>query len=158
MLDRVALLLYRQPRFEPRPQHEFADALEDLRLGVNIIETQSVAPSMSKPAQDALAAMFLPIALILYNNSLNDKIQLDKELAKMLMICVCMACNIGGFGSPSGGARNVIMMTYLEDMFNINIGYGEWILYGMPFFVVISDQPFSCQRPAWPGEKNRPAP
>jgi uncharacterized membrane protein YccC len=33
MLDRVALLLYRQPRFEPRPQHEFADALEDLRLG-----------------------------------------------------------------------------------------------------------------------------
>ncbi len=44
MLDRVALLLYRQPRFEPRPQHEFADALEDLRLGVNIIETQSIAP------------------------------------------------------------------------------------------------------------------
>ena len=44
MLDRVALLLYRQPRFEPRPQHEFADALDDLRLGVNIIETQSMAP------------------------------------------------------------------------------------------------------------------
>src|SRR5215475_1817607 len=55
MLDRVALLLYRQPRFEPRPQHEFADALEDLRLGVNIIETQSIASTMSKPAQDALA-------------------------------------------------------------------------------------------------------
>ena len=51
-------VLYRQPRFEPRPQHEFADALEDLRLGVNMIETQSMAPSMSKPAQDALAAMF----------------------------------------------------------------------------------------------------
>jgi uncharacterized membrane protein YccC len=62
MLDRVALLLYRQPRFEPRSQHEFADALEDLRLGVNIIETQSVAPSMSKPAQDALAAMFPSLA------------------------------------------------------------------------------------------------
>ena len=42
MMDRVALLLYRQPRFEPRPQHEFADALEDLRLGVNMIETQSI--------------------------------------------------------------------------------------------------------------------
>ena len=62
MLDRVALLLYRQPRFEPRPQHEFADALEDLRLGVNIIETQSVASAMSKPAQDALAAMFPSLA------------------------------------------------------------------------------------------------
>jgi uncharacterized membrane protein YccC len=58
MMDRVALLLYRQPRFEPRPRHEFADALEDLRLGVNMIEAQSMAPGMSKPAQDALATMF----------------------------------------------------------------------------------------------------
>jgi uncharacterized membrane protein YccC len=62
MLDRVAQLLYRQPRFEPRPQHEFADALEDLRLGVNMIETQWIAPAMSKPAQDALAAMFVGLA------------------------------------------------------------------------------------------------
>jgi uncharacterized membrane protein YccC len=62
MLDRVALLLYRQPRFEPRPQHEFADALEDLRLGVNIIETRSIAPNMSESAQQALAAMFAGLA------------------------------------------------------------------------------------------------
>jgi uncharacterized membrane protein YccC len=62
MMDRVALLLYRQPRFEPQPQHEFADALEDLRLGVNMIETQSIAPTMSKSAQDALAAMFASLA------------------------------------------------------------------------------------------------
>jgi uncharacterized membrane protein YccC len=62
MMDRVALLLYRQPRFEPRPQHEFADALEDLRLGVNMIETLSVLPSMSKPAQDAMTTMFASLA------------------------------------------------------------------------------------------------
>src|SRR5499427_3819322 len=62
MLDRVALLLYRQPRFEPRPRHEFADALADLRLGVNMIETQAMAPGMSKPAQDALAPMFVGLA------------------------------------------------------------------------------------------------
>src|SRR5260370_5303989 len=63
MMDRVALLLYRQPRFEPRPQHEFADALEDLRLGVNMIQTRSIAPTMSKRAQDALAAMFASLAV-----------------------------------------------------------------------------------------------
>jgi uncharacterized membrane protein YccC len=62
MLDRVALLLYRQPRFEPRPQHEFADALEDLRLGVNIIETRSLASEMSARAQEAIAAMFAGLA------------------------------------------------------------------------------------------------
>jgi uncharacterized membrane protein YccC len=57
MMDRVALLLYRQPRFEPRSRHEFADALEDLRLGVNMIETQSMASAMPQPAQDALKTM-----------------------------------------------------------------------------------------------------
>ena len=62
VLDRVGLLLYRQPRFEPHPQHEFADALEDLRLGVNIIETRSVAPSMPERAQEALTAMFDELA------------------------------------------------------------------------------------------------
>jgi hypothetical protein len=62
MLDRVALLLYRLPRSDQRPQHEFADALNDLRLGVNIIETRSTAPHMSEPAQRALAAMFGDLA------------------------------------------------------------------------------------------------
>jgi uncharacterized membrane protein YccC len=62
MLDRVALLLYRQPRFEQLPQYQFADALEDLRLGVNIIEMRSIAPTLSDEAQEALAAMFAGLA------------------------------------------------------------------------------------------------
>jgi anion transporter len=59
------------------------------------------------------------------------------ELGKMLMITVAMACNIGGFGSPSGGARNVIMMTYLNDMFGVDIGYFQWMTYAMPFVFVM---------------------
>jgi uncharacterized membrane protein YccC len=84
MLDRVALLLYRQPRFEPRPQHEFADALEDLRLGVNMIETQSIAPSMSKPAQDALAAMFPSLAAHFRALARGRVERLDEELLRKI--------------------------------------------------------------------------
>jgi uncharacterized membrane protein YccC len=62
MLDRVGLLLFRRPRFEARPTHEFADALGDLRLGVNIIETRSMAPNMSVAAQETLTAMFAALA------------------------------------------------------------------------------------------------
>ncbi len=96
-----------------------------------------ITPSASFISDHALAAIFLPIGLILYNNSLSSKVPEDKELAKLLMITIAMACNIGGFGSPSGGARNVIMMTYLEDMFGITVGYGQWILYGMPFVLIM---------------------
>ncbi|MBN2242843.1 MAG: DASS family sodium-coupled anion symporter [Acidobacteria bacterium] len=96
-----------------------------------------IAPAASFISDHALAAIFLPIGLILYHNSLTGKNREDPELAKMMMITIAMACNIGGFGAPSGGARNVIIMTYLEDMFGISIGYGQWILFGMPFVLIM---------------------
>ena len=68
-----------------------------------------IAPAAGFISDHALAAMFLPIAIALYNNSLSDSIPRDPELAKMLVIGIAMACNIGGFGFPSGGARNVLV-------------------------------------------------
>lgn len=96
-----------------------------------------IAPAASFISDHALAAIFLPIAIILYTNSLSVERPQDLELAKMLMITIAMACNIGGFGSPSGGARNVIIMTYLEDMFGITMGYAQWIVFGMPFVLIM---------------------
>ncbi|HKI81414.1 MAG TPA: SLC13 family permease, partial [Pseudodesulfovibrio sp.] len=96
-----------------------------------------IAPLAAFISDHALAAMFLPIGMLLYQNSLTDEIPEDKELAKMLMISIAMACNIGGPGAPSGGARNVIMMTYLTDMFGMDIGYAQWIMYCFPFVIVM---------------------
>jgi len=62
MLDRVGLLMFRRPRFEPRPTHEFADALADLRLGVNIIETRSMARQVSPERRQKMAGMFGELA------------------------------------------------------------------------------------------------
>ncbi len=104
---------------------------------VTLVMILVISPAASFISDHALAAIFLPIGIILYSNSLSGKISEDKELAKMMMITIAMACNIGGFGSPSGGARNVIMMTYMEDMFGISVGYGQWILYGMPFVLIM---------------------
>jgi anion transporter len=85
----------------------------------------------------ALAAMFLPIGILLYQNSLTREVPEDPELAKLLMITIAMACNIGGPGALSGGARNVIMVTYLNDMFGMDIGYLQWMIYCMPFVLVM---------------------
>ena len=76
-----------------------------------------ISPLAAFISDHALAAMFLPIGMLLYQNSLTREIPEDPELGKILMISIAMACNIGGPGAPSGGARNVIMMTYLNDMF-----------------------------------------
>ena len=96
-----------------------------------------ITPLAAFISDHALAAMFLPIGMLLYQNSLTDEIPEDPELAKMLMIAIAMACNIGGPGAPSGGARNVIMMTYLTDMFGLDIGYFQWIIYCFPFLIIM---------------------
>ncbi len=96
-----------------------------------------ISPAAAFISDHALAAIFLPIAIILYNNSLTRDHPSDPELGKLLMITIAMACNIGGFGSPSGGARNVIMMGYMEDMFGISMGYAQWMLYALPFVIIM---------------------
>ena len=96
-----------------------------------------ITPLAAFISDHALAAMFLPIGMLLYQNSLTPETPEDPELAKVLMIGIAMACNIGGPGAPSGGARNVIMMTYLTDMFGFDIGYFQWITYCFPFLFVM---------------------
>jgi len=95
-----------------------------------------ITPLAAFISDHALAAMFLPIGMLLYQNSLTDEVPEDPELAKMIMIAIAMACNIGGPGAPSGGARNVIMITYLNDMFGYDIGFFQWMTYCFPIIVV----------------------
>jgi len=104
---------------------------------VTLVMIAVIAPLASFISDHALAAIFLPIAIILHRGSQARGESMDMELGKMLVITVAMACNIGGFGSPSGGARNVIMMSYLNDMFGMDIGYFTWITYAMPFVLVM---------------------
>nr|WP_321402658.1 DASS family sodium-coupled anion symporter [uncultured Desulfobacter sp.] len=96
-----------------------------------------ITPLAAFISDHALAAMFLPIGMLLYQNSLTDEVPEDMELAKLMMISIAMACNIGGPGAPSGGARNVIMMTYLADMFGVDIGYFQWVTYCFPFLFIM---------------------
>ena len=96
-----------------------------------------ISPLAAFISDHALAAMFLPIGMLLYQNSLTRENPDDPELGKILMISIAMACNIGGPGAPSGGARNVIMMTYLNDMFGMDIGYFQWIIYCFPFVLMM---------------------
>lgn len=96
-----------------------------------------LAPASSFISDHALAAMFLPVGILLYETSVREHGQGDPELAKLLMITICMATNIGGFGAPSGGARNVIVMGYLEEMADVSIGYGRWLLMAMPFVLLM---------------------
>jgi sodium-dependent dicarboxylate transporter 2/3/5 len=96
-----------------------------------------IAPLTMFMSDHALAAMFLPVGILLYTASTASANNDDPELAKMLMITIAMACNLGGSLAPSGAARNIIMMSYVEDMFGIQMGFGQWIVYCVPYLIFV---------------------
>ncbi|HSN54292.1 MAG TPA: DASS family sodium-coupled anion symporter [Candidatus Sulfomarinibacteraceae bacterium] len=96
-----------------------------------------IAPLTMFMSDHALAAMFLPIGIMLYTTATAAVGDDDPELGKMLMITIAMACNLGGSLAPSGAARNIIMMGYAEDMYGITIGFAQWMIYCVPFLFFV---------------------
>ncbi|MBN1847825.1 MAG: DASS family sodium-coupled anion symporter [Deltaproteobacteria bacterium] len=104
---------------------------------VTLIIIVIIAPLTMFMSDHALAAMFLPVGILLYTASTASTSNDDPELAKMLMITIAMACNLGGSLAPSGAARNIIMMNYAEDMFGIQMGFGQWLIYCVPYLIFV---------------------
>jgi len=94
-----------------------------------------IAPLTMFMSDHALAAMFLPIGIMLYSTTTAATGREDPELGKILMISIAMACNLGGSLAPSGAARNIIMMSYAEDMFGVLMGFGQWCVYMVPLLI-----------------------
>lgn len=93
------------------------------------------AISASFIAEHTIAALMLPIGIALIQ--LNGGYSKVPNLSKLIMLSIAFGAGVGGLGSPSGGGRNVIMMGFLEDIYNVNIGYGSWMIMAMPIVIVL---------------------
>lgn len=100
-------------------------------LGI-LIATAFTTPFIS---EHAIAAMFLPIGVAIY--SVTSRVMKCPNLGKLLMFVIAFGCNIGGPGAPSAGARNAIMVGFLDDYFGIKVGYGEWMTMGMLYPLIM---------------------
>ncbi|MBR0115757.1 MAG: SLC13/DASS family transporter [Prevotella sp.] len=56
-----------------------------------------------------------------------------------LALSIPVAANLGGMGTPIGTPPNTIAIKYLNDPegMNLNIGFGEWMLYMTPLVIVL---------------------
>lgn len=56
-----------------------------------------------------------------------------------LALAIPVAANIGGMGTPIGTPPNAIALKYLNDPegLNLNIGFGEWMAFMMPYTLVV---------------------
>ncbi len=56
-----------------------------------------------------------------------------------LALAIPVAANVGGMGTPIGTPPNAIALKYLNDPegMNLNIGFGEWMLFMIPFTLFV---------------------
>jgi sodium-dependent dicarboxylate transporter 2/3/5 len=86
-------------------------------------------------SNSATTVMMLPIALsvaALFREQLagNESAQAGMGLA--LMLGVAYAANIGGCGTLIGTAPNALMAGFLAENYGYKIGFGQWMLVGVP--------------------------
>ena len=85
--------------------------------------------------EHTVAAMMLPVALTLIQNTSDDQKTID-HLSSILLFSIAYGCAIGSIGTPSGGGRNVIMIGYISEFGLGNISYLDWIEYAYPMLLL----------------------
>ena len=93
--------------------------------------------------EHTVAAMMLPVAITLITLTSDDPKQV-RGLAAVLLFSISYGCSVAGIGTPSGGARNAIMIGYWKEFFYdpanpetyiYLVDYMKWVLYSYPVFL-----------------------
>ncbi|HZK17784.1 MAG TPA: DASS family sodium-coupled anion symporter [Clostridia bacterium] len=85
-------------------------------------------------SEHATATIMLPIGIGIV--SLSGGIDKAPKMGKLLMLSIAYGCVIGGVASPSGGARNALMIGFLNDL-GISVSYGQWLIMCIPFTILM---------------------
>ena len=94
--------------------------------------------------EHTVAAMMLPVAITLITLTSDDPREVRK-LAAVLLFSISYGCSIASIGTPSGGARNAIMIGYWKEFFfdpsnpetqKYIVDYMTWVLYCYPVFLI----------------------
>ncbi len=83
----------------------------------------------------SIAPMYVPIALALY--TLTNKTIPAPNLGKLLMMSIAVGCMIGAPMSPSGGARNAIMIGFLSNI-GVEVSFFQWMSMGVFYTFAMS--------------------
>ncbi|WP_116040941.1 SLC13 family permease [Amycolatopsis palatopharyngis] len=85
----------------------------------------------------ATTVMMMPIGLSVLGLTLQlGNGERDANFATALMLGIAYAASIGSLGTIIGTPPNTLLVGYLDDNHDIQIGFGQWMLFGVPIAVV----------------------
>jgi len=94
--------------------------------------------------EHTVAAMMLPVGITLITLTSNDPKKV-RNLAAVLLFSICYGASVAGIGTPSGGARNAIMIGYWKEFFfdptnpetfKFLVSYVDWMIHAYPMFLI----------------------
>ncbi len=94
--------------------------------------------------EHTVAAMMLPVGVTLITLTSQDRKKV-RNLAACLLFSISYGASVAGIGTPSGGARNAIMIGYWKEFFYdpsnpetavYLIDYVTWMAYAYPMFLL----------------------
>ncbi|MFL2511308.1 MAG: SLC13 family permease [Candidatus Neomarinimicrobiota bacterium] len=85
--------------------------------------------------EHTVIAIMLPIGLSVIKNIDTQKTD-GKNAVLITLFSIAYGTIIGSIGTPSGGARNVIMINYLQEFSNVHIDYWKWMKHAYPILII----------------------
>ena len=94
--------------------------------------------------EHTVAAMMLPVGITLITLTSDDPRKV-RNLAAVLLFSIAYGASVAGIGTPSGGARNAIMIGYWKEFFfdptnpetfKFIVSYVDWMIHAYPMFLI----------------------
>ncbi|MDA0306349.1 MAG: DASS family sodium-coupled anion symporter [Proteobacteria bacterium] len=94
--------------------------------------------------EHTVAAMMLPVGITLITLTSDDPKKVS-NLAAVLLFSIAYGASVAGIGTPSGGARNAIMIGYWREFFydpanpetqKFLVQYVDWMIHAYPMFLI----------------------
>jgi sodium-dependent dicarboxylate transporter 2/3/5 len=114
----------------------------------------------------ATTVMMLPIGLAIISQLRDDpETEEDENLkfGKALMLAIAYSASIGGMATLFGTPPNLVFAGVIKEVYEIEIGFGEWMLFGLPIsilllgicWVYLSKFAFKFKMEEFPGGKQK---
>jgi len=103
------------------------------RILLGLIAVSAVLASLI--GEHTVAAIMMPVVMSLIRHTSDDP-RKTPNLTAMLLFSIAYSCAIAGVGTPSGGARNAIILEYWTRLYQIKVSYFDWTRYAYPMVVL----------------------
>ena len=92
-------------------------------------------------SNSATSLMMLPIGLAVVNQFKDQlgssKLGISENLGKAIMLGIAYSASIGGVATLIGTPTNIILASVVTDLYNYEIGFNEWMMFGLPLSLVM---------------------